>query len=146
MSDDLSPHERAVRTGLNTARRYGGVPVTYSRGATTLTVNNALQSTTVKANIEVGGEEQVVETQLWLIAVNDLASLGTPEVGDIIARNIQGTVYSFTVETLDFGDVAWDWTDTGKTQFAINTRKDGASAYEVSEPNGFDLQGNELRY
>jgi len=40
------------------------------------------------------------------------------------------------------GETEWDWSDNAKSQFVIHTRKDGA--YEVSQPTGFDLSGNEL--
>ena len=61
-------------------------------------------------------------------------------------RNIGGTDYVFTVEAMTIGEVAWDWSDVAKSQYDITTRKDGSAAYEVSEPTGFDISGNELRY
>ena len=148
MSDDLSPFERALAQSIGHMRNSFGVPVTYTRGATTLTIQNALQGATSKKSIESDNnyEETVVETQEWLIALEDLASLAPPAVGDLIVRNIEGTTYTFTVETLELGEVAWDWSDNGKTQYRIMARKDGASAYEVSEPNSFDISGNEMRY
>jgi|32_taG_2_1085360.scaffolds.fasta_scaffold09129_2 hypothetical protein len=146
MSDDLGPFERAVKVGLQVTRNAGGVPVTYSRGATTLSISSALQGRTNKTSIDVGGEEQVVEMQQWLIAVEDLRSLAPPQSGDLITRNIGGTDYVFTVEAMTIGEVAWDWSDVAKSQYDITTRKDGSAAYEVSEPTGFDISGNELRY
>jgi len=98
----------------------------------------------MKLPIDVGGAEQVVEISDWLIRVSDLAGL-TPASGDIIVRVIDGTTYTWSVETRELGETEWDWSDTARTTYRIRARKDGASAYEVSEPTGFDLAGNELR-
>lgn len=146
MSDDLSPFERALSTGLRVTRNAVGVPVTYLRGATSLTISNAVQGYTSKQSIDVGGTEQVVETIEWNIGVNELSALGPPESGDIITRVVQGVSHVFSVECLSLGETAWDWSDPGRTQYKISSRKDGASAFEVSEPTGFDLAGGELRY
>lgn len=142
---DLSPHERGIQIGLRVTRHSQGVPITYTRGATVLNIRRAVQGYTSKRSIEVGGEEQVVEFQQWLIAVEDLGSLGNPQAGDLIKRRIGTTLYTFTCECMEQGTPMWDWSDVAKTQFMINTRKDGASAFEVTEPSGFDLSGNELR-
>ena len=141
----LSPHERALNYGLSVTRNSFGVPVTYTRGATTLTISSALQGETLKGAIDVSGTEQIVELQDWLLAVSDLGSLWPPTPGDLITRNIDGTDNTFTVEYRQAGESLWDWSDTGKTQVRLRTRKDGASAFEVSEPTGFDISGNEIR-
>jgi len=47
---------------------------------------------------------------------------------------------------MDMGLSHWDWSDTGRTQYRIRTRADGATAYTVVKPNGFDLSGTEMRY
>ena len=140
-----SPHERALKAGLDATRRSHGVDVTYSRGASTLTVSRALQGDTFKTSIEVSGAEQVVETQQWLIGVADMGTLAPPQVGDLIKRTIDGTEHVFSVEGLNPGVAPWDWSDTGKTQYEIQTRKDGAAAFEVTNPSGFDLAGEEIR-
>jgi hypothetical protein len=136
--------ETAISAGLTALRGIAGSPVTYTQGATTLTISNAVQGATMKLPIDVGGAEQVVEISDWLIRVSDLAGL-TPASGDIIVRVIDGTTYTWSVETRELGETEWDWSDTARTTYRIRARKDGASAYEVSEPTGFDLAGNELR-
>ena len=144
---DLSPAEHALSIGLEVTRNLTGSPVTYSRSATSLTVADAVQGDSLKRSIEVGGSEQVVEVVEWFIDSAALSALTpvTPERGDTIARVVDGTTHTYTVEDLDLGIPMWDWSDTGKTQFVIRTRKDGASAYEVVTPSGFDLAGNEMR-
>jgi len=140
-----TPLEKAVQISLKAVRRVAGAPVTYSRDATTLTISQAVQGRTSKVNIDIGGAEQVVEAADWLIKVTDLSTLAPPEAGDIIVRTVEGVTYTWTVETLEMGEVEWDWSDTARTAYRIHTRKDGASAYEVSEPTGFDLSGAELK-
>jgi hypothetical protein len=138
----LSPFERAIKTGLKVTRQTQGVPVTYRRNSTNIKIKHALQGRTDKQTIDVGGEEQVIETQDWYIAVEDIASLGNPQRGDLIIRKLDGVTYTFSVECRMLGETEWDWSDNAKSQFVIHTRKDGA--YEVSQPTGFDLSGNEL--
>ena len=138
----LSSHERALSAGLSATRRAMGIPVTYTRGATTLTVSKAVQGDTFKAELD----GVIVEFQDWLISVADLSPLSAPEIGDLITRNIDGTDYVFTLEHPSEGRPSWDWSDTGKTQYRIHTRKDGAAAFDVPQKNGFDLSGTEMRY
>ena len=140
-----SHFETAIKAGLTAVRTIAGSPVTYAQGATTLTIDNAVQGATMKLPIEVGGSEQVVEISDWLIKVSDLAGL-TPASGDIITRVIDGTTYTWSVETRELGETEWDWSDTSRSTYRIRARKEGASAYEVSKPTGFDLAGNELKY
>ena len=142
-----SPHEQALNVALAATRQFHGVPITYARGATVLTIDRALQGETLKGTIEVGGTEQVVELQEWYVSVPDLLPLAEsePKLGDIITRIIDGVSYVFTVEAMFTGQSHWDWSDTGKTQYLIRTRKDGEKAYEVSKPSGFDISGNEIR-
>ena len=141
---DLSPFERAISNGLQTTRYFMGVPIVYTRGGTSLTISRALQGTTHKRSIEVGETEQVVQFQQWHIGVLDLSPLGPPERGDLITRVIDNVTHVFSVEAIALGETEWDWSDVAKTQYIINTRKSGDSAFEVSEPTGFDLSGNPL--
>ncbi len=129
---------------MTAIRTVAGSSVTYTQGATTLTISNAVQAGTGKSNIDIGDTEQVVEVADWLIKVSDLAGL-VPASGDIIVRVIDGTTYTWSVEAMDVGETEWDWADTSRTTYQIRSRKDGASAYEVSQPTGFDLAGDELR-
>ncbi len=94
----------------------------------------------------MGGTEQIVEMCDWLIPVSALSALNdTPDPADTIARVIDGKTYTWTVEHRELGQSHWDWSDTSRTQYRIRTRKDGAAAYEVSNPTGFDISGNEIR-
>jgi len=144
--DNRTPQEKQIESLLRVHRRNFGTEVVYSRGATDLTISSAIQGSTKKANIDVGDEEQVVETIEWLIGVEDLSPVGPPQFGDTITRIIEGTSYVFKVTALYMGESPWDWSDRARSQYRINTRKDGANAFEVSEPTGFDLEGNELTY
>ena len=136
--------EKGIQACLQGVRSVAGSPVTYAQDSTTLTIDKAVQGMTSKDTIDIGETEQVVEVADWLIKVTDLAGL-TPSAGDIITRVIDGTTYTWTVEARELGETPWDWCDTSRTTYRIRSRKDGASAYEVSEPTGFDLAGNELR-
>jgi len=138
-----SHFETALQAGMNAIRTVAGAPITYAQGGFTLTISNAVQGRTLKTTIEVGEEEQIVEVADWLIEVVDLAGI-IPAAGDIITRVIDGSTYVWTVETRGMGETEWDWSDTSRTTYRIRTRKDGASAYEVSNPTGYDLAGNEL--
>ena len=139
---DLSLFERTVKLGLQLTRNVTGASVIYQRGATSLTISNAIQGYSSKQPIEVGGAEQVVEVQHWHIAVIDLAGLAPPQRGDLIIRYIDRVPHIFSVETLNLGEVEWDWADNAKSTYDITTRRDGA--YDISEPTGFDLSGNEI--
>lgn len=140
----LSFHERALQAGLGLARSVAGVSITITRNATTITVSNAIQGVTEKAPLGEEGEI-TVDAADWLIPAAAY-TLGTPADGDIIVRNVNGTAYTYTVETPQYGTQCWDWSDTGKTQYRVHSRKDGGTAFDVSRPNGFDLSGTELRY
>ena len=141
----MNAFDTAIQAGMATARQIAGSSVTYTRGATVITISDAVQGETRKGVIDVGGSEQVVEMCDWLIEVNALGSLAdTPDPADVIARVIDGTTYTWTVEHREIGETHWDWSDNTRTQYRIRTRKDGTGAYEVSKPTGFDLAGNEL--
>ena len=140
----MSAFERALSAGLNASRRVAGTEVLVTRGASTITVSFAIQGQTSK--VPIGADtESTVDAADWFISAAAY-TFGVPAVGDIITRVIDGTTYTYTVETPDFGMQCWDWSDTAKTQYRIHSRKDGASAFDISKPNGFDLSGTEWRY
>ena len=142
----MSVLENAIQAGLTAARSVAGAAVTYSRTGTSITVSNAVQGETRKGVIDVGGSEQIVEMCDWLIEVAALADLSdTPDPGDTIARVINGTTYTWTVEHRELGQSHFDWSDTARTQYRIRTRKDGAAAYEINQRSGWDISGNEIR-
>lgn len=140
----FSAFERAITAGLNSSRLMAGSPVTITRGATTITVSRAVQGQTSKISLS-DESEATVDAADWFIAASDY-TLGTPTIGDLIVRIIDGTTYTYTVESPAIGMQCWDWSDTAKTQYRIHSRKDGASAFDVSTPNGFDISGVEMRY
>lgn len=135
--------ERAITAGLALSRGVAGDTVTITRGASTITAV-AVQGQTQKITID-DVSAATVDAVDWLISVAAYTH-GTPAIGDIITRNLNGTNYVYTVESLQFGQQPWDWTDTGKTQYRIRSRKDGAAAFDIVTPNGFDVSGNEMRY
>lgn len=138
-----SAFERALTAGLALSRTVAGVSVTVTRGATSINLT-AVQGQTQKLVIDETSEA-TVDAVDWLIPVAAY-TLGSPAAGDIITRKINGTTYTYTVESLQMGQQPWDWSDTGKTQYRIRSRKDGGSAFDVVQPNGFDISGNEMRY
>ena len=146
MALNRSPFERALARGLDITRKTQGVEITYSRGSTVLTISKAIQGYSRKREIEVGDEEILVEYQQWHIAVADLAPLGLPQVGDNITRysDADGITRTFSVQPLELGESHFDWADIGRTQFNIETRLAGPQAFEVINPTGFDLSGNEM--
>ncbi len=136
-----NPQTTALAAGLAAARTVAGVSVTYARGGISLTIQ-AIPADVEYRTLPESGSEIVVKVVPWLIAASDISTLSPPQVGDLITRGT--TVY--TVEHLGQGDAHWDWLDTQETYYRIRTREDGATAYTVTKPNGFDLQGSEVRY
>jgi hypothetical protein len=136
--------ETAIAAGLKMIRRNSGVAVTVTRGGTTIRIPDAVQGQSQKQVIDEAAET-VVEACDWLISVAGY-TLGQPAIGDIISRSVNGVAYTWTVECPAMGISHFDWSDTARTQYRIRTRKDGADAFEVIKPNGFDLAGSEMRY
>ena len=134
-----SCRESSVSAGLRANRRISGQFVTYSRGATTLSITQAVKQSRRPETIEGSGSESVVMVVVWRIAATDLGSLVLPEIGDTITAS--GTVHK--VEASGFGDVGWEYTDTGATEFTIRTRESGF--HETVVPTARDLRGNEVR-
>lgn len=141
----VSPFELALRAGLRASRQVAGVSVTYVRGATTLTVSKAIPGDLRQEVLPQDGVEAVVEFTDWRIEAAAL-TLGEPAIGDTIARVIDGVTHAYTVESPGIGLKHWDWSDSSRSQYIIRTRKDGATAFDVTTPNGFDLSGGEIRY
>ena len=67
-----TPFELALQAGMSAARRLAGDSVTYSRGASTATVSNAVQTKTEFEVLDGSGVAAVVEAVEWLVAVADL--------------------------------------------------------------------------
>ena len=136
--------ESAIGAGLKMIRRTAGVSVTVTRGASVVTIADAVQGQSQKVVVDETSET-VVEACDWLVSVASY-TLGTPAVGDIISRTVNGVSYTWTVECPAMGIPPFDWSDTSRTTYRIHARKDGAAAFEVITPNGFDVSGNEMRY
>lgn len=141
----MTAFEAALQAGMSAARIVAGDSVTYSRGASTVTVSDAIQTSTRFEVLDGSGLTAVVEAVEWLIAVVNLP-LGEPQAGDIITRNIGGVNHVYTVEHPGEGVNLFEYSDTSRTQYRIRTREDGIAAYTVTKANGFDLAGNEIRY
>ena len=137
--------ESALQAGMAAQRLLAGDAVTVSRGATTITVSDAIQTSTRFEVLDGSGLAAVVEAVEWLIDVNAY-TLGEPAIGDLIARVIDGTTYTYTVEHPGQGINVFEYSDTSRTQYRIRSREDGATAYTVTKPNGFDISGTEIRY
>lgn len=140
----MAAFETAIEVGLKAIRRAAGVSVTITRGASTITVSDAVQGQSGKAVVDENAES-VVEACDWLISVAAY-TLGTPAIGDIITRKIGSTTYTWTVESPGMGVACFDWSDTKRTTYRVHSRKDGAAAFEMVTPNGFDISGQEMRY
>ena len=80
--------ESAIGAGLKMIRRTAGVSVTVTRGASVVTIADAVQGQSQKVVIDETSET-VVEACDWLVSVASY-TLGTPAVGDIISRIVNG--------------------------------------------------------
>ena len=135
--------ERCLKVGLRAASRVMGVSVTYTRGATTLTISNALPADQEFAGLADSGSEAVADSIDWLIDAS-LLTTGEPQVGDLIARVIDGTTYTYSVECPSPGVLHWELSETHRGWYRVHTREDGT--YKAVEYNDFDVSGNEVRY
>ena len=98
-----SCRESSVSAGLRANRRVSGQFVTYSRGATTLSITQAVKQSRRPETIEGSGSESVVMVVVWRIGATDLGTLVLPEIGDTITAS--GTVHK--IEAMGYGDLGW---------------------------------------
>ena len=138
----LSIRERALQASLKATSRVTGASVTYSRGATSLTITRAIP-TDHRHTALSEGTEAAVEVADWLIEASQL-TLGTPAVGDTIARVIGGTTHTYSVECPSPGVLHYEISETYRGWFRVHTREDGT--YQDIEYNDFDISGDEVRY
>jgi len=135
--------ERALKVGLRAASRVMGVSVTYTRGATTLTIADAIPIDQEFGGLANSGTEAVVDVIDWMIEAS-LLTTGIPAVGDVITRVIDGTSYAYSVECPSPGVLHYEISETHRGYYLIHTREDGT--YQDVEYNDFDLAGDEMRY
>lgn len=107
-------------------RRTSGLPVTYSRGDDTVTVQ-AVKGKTVHTEQTASGAIETDEGVDWLVAVSDLILSGTattPQPGDLIAVAEATGLGQYEVMPVGNGPC---FTDSGSpgTQYRIHTRKVG---------------------
>ena len=135
--------ESAISAGLAAVRSMHGAAVTYARGASTLTLDYAVQGESAFDTISPdSGAETVIEPVDWLIEASKL-TLGEPSVGDLITRRIGTTDYVYSVESPGPGQLHFEISDTGRTTYRIHTRLDGSG--RTTTTNDIDLAGNEVR-
>lgn len=111
--------ERAEAKALAAQKRLGGVPLTLTRGATSVAITGIPGSTPV--SVENGEGLRVrVFTQDWLIDLVDY-DFGDgpvePAIGDVIAAG-DGT---FEVASLGGSEPAWRWHDRQRTRYRVHT-------------------------
>lgn len=97
-----------------------GVTVTYTRGATSVTVTDAVPGNSFAASVQPQQVPARVEVQDrdYLITAASIASLGEPVVGDRITESGVGT-FEVVRRT---GEPAWRWSDAERTLYRIHTK------------------------
>ena len=100
-----------------------GVTVTYTRGATSVAVTDAVPGNSFAAAVQPQQVPARVEVQDrdYLIPAAAIAALGEPAVGDRIAEPGVGT---FEV-VRRAGEPAWRWSDAERTLYRIRTKPVG---------------------
>lgn len=106
-----------------------GVALTYTRGATVITITAASGYATVGRE-EVSSDRDRGTRKEWrdrdyLIQVAALTELGEPAEGDLITETINGTVRKFKVMRPDTGDKAWRYSDTEELTYRLHTKRVG---------------------
>lgn len=138
-----SAMELAIKAGLRASRSVAGVPIVVTQSGTSFTVANAVRADAKFSTLSETGQEAIVDFVDWLISIDEWAPTAMPAVGATLVSTIDGTSTTYSVESPGSGVLHWEWSDTGRSQIRVHTRKD--AAYTQSLPNGFDLAGNEVR-
>lgn len=100
-----------------------GVSVTYTRGATSITLTAVVGRTVFASNAE-GGPRIEFGDRDYLVAVAAL-TLGTPTLGDRITETIDGAVVTFEAQTPDTGEPCWRYSDPERTTYRIHCKRVG---------------------
>ncbi len=99
-----------------------GVAVTYTRGATSLSLTAVVGNTLFAAAAEPGGARVLWGERDYLVIADDL-TLGVPAEGDRIAEVIDGTTVTFEVMPTDTGEPAFRYSDPQRTVWRLHCKK-----------------------
>jgi hypothetical protein len=106
-----------------------GVAITYTRGATVITITAASGGATVgreqSTSERDGGPRKEWTDRDYLITVAALAGLGEPQEGDLIQETINGVAAKFKLMRSDAGEPAWRFSDTEETCYRVHTKRVG---------------------
>ena len=104
-----------------------GVAITYTRGATTLTITEASGDATVgreqSTSEREGGPRKEWFDRDYLIRVSALTTLGEPQEGDLIAETINGVERAYKIMRPSNGERAWRFSDTEETCYRLHTKR-----------------------
>jgi hypothetical protein len=107
----------------------GGVSVTYTRGATTVTILDtdgaAWVGRTAFASTQQGAARVEWGDRDYLILASALAALGEPQVGDRVAETVEGVELVFEVKTPRTGEPAWRYSDPTRTVYRVHAKRVG---------------------
>ena len=98
-----------------------GVSISYTRGATTLSLTAIVGRTVFRSNNDQGAVIQFGDRD-YLIEATAL-TFGEPALGDRIAEVIDGATSTFEVITPDTGEPAWRWSDPSHTRWRIHVKQ-----------------------
>lgn len=100
------------------------VTVTYARGATTLTITDALVGRSILSSNQQGAARVVRTERDYLIPAASMGALGTPAEGDRITETINGTATTFKVLTPPTGEPAVRFSDEAtRTTYRVHTKR-----------------------
>lgn len=122
---NLHARGQALQNRVNGSLAGNGVSVTYTRGATAVTLvaavgrDQADDATTPTQNARLVNRERD-----YFIALGDLvaAGFGTPDEGDTITETINGAAVDW-VATRQDREACWRWADHEQTRVRVHTRK-----------------------
>jgi hypothetical protein len=98
-----------------------GESITYTRGATSLTLTAVLGRTVFAVNTEDAAKIQFGDGD-FLILVEDLAALGPPRVGDRIELTLSGETAKFEVQDPSSGEHCWRFSDPQQQQYRVHCK------------------------
>lgn len=98
-----------------------GESITYTRGAVSITLT-AVLGRTVYASNEEGGGRIIWGDGDFLILAADLATFGTPRLGDRISVTLGGETAAFEVQDPATGEPPWRWSDPQQTQYRVHCK------------------------
>lgn len=98
-----------------------GVSVTYTRGATSVSLTPVPGRTVFVSNAEGAPRVEFGERD-YLIPVSELTALGVPKIGDRIAETIDGVTVTFEVQQPNAGEPAWRYDQT-RSVFRVHCKR-----------------------